>query len=51
MFEELGLVDGQAGRVTIMDVEPDVFGQLLEFLYTGKVAELRFWGILLKIIF
>ena len=30
--------EAQMGEVDIVDVEPDTFKQLLEFIYTGQVS-------------
>ena len=34
--------EAQMGEVDIVDVDPDTFKQLLEFIYTGQVAILMF---------
>lgn len=39
MFEH-GMAESRANRVNITDVEPDILGEVLRFIYTGRVVGL-----------
>ena len=39
---EQNMKEAQEGEVDIVDVDPDTFKQMLEFIYTGQVLGILF---------
>jgi hypothetical protein len=50
MFEN-NMTEAQKGRVLLEDVEPDVFKQLLSYMYSGKVRLFLFYLNFLNLFF
>lgn len=41
MFEQAGMTEAQTGQVTVQDIRPAVFRQLLHYLYSGEAPKLE----------
>jgi hypothetical protein len=51
MFEAREMKEAVTGRIEVDDIEPAVFRQLLQFIYTGNVCRPRLLLILTNICF